>query len=120
MGVRLPTSKKTIKKQTVENMKALGVYKSEYDLLIDLYAEIVEEYQAIQKKFKEAGYPYEVDTPGGGKKKSPMATQLETLRKDMLAYADRLCITPRAEARKKPGKPKKQSALADALAGLDG
>lgn len=88
--------KAAIKRKTIENMKQLGVYKPEYDPVIDIYSELCEQYQKLTKQFKDGGYKYYEYTTQGGTKKSAIVATLETLRKDILAYSDRLCINPKA------------------------
>ena len=39
---RKATTKETIKKNTIEDMKKLGIYKPEYDRVIDIYEEYTE------------------------------------------------------------------------------
>lgn len=90
------TSKKTVKDQTIRDMKALGIHKAEYNRIIDIYAELVAQYTQISAEFKRGGYQYESSTDQGGSKKSPIVLTLETLRKDILAYSDRLCLNPKA------------------------
>ncbi|WFB57480.1 P27 family phage terminase small subunit [Paenibacillus sp. BR1-192] len=108
--------KKAIKDRTTTDMKALGVYKPEYEGIIEIYAELVDQYNKITKEFKEGGYKYEVETDQGGKKKAPIVATLETLRKDILAYSDRLCLNPKSLETVTPdsggGKPKSPLALA--------
>lgn len=90
------TLKETIKKQTIKDMKSLGIYKSEYNRVINIYAELVSQYSKISQKFEDDEHPFEVSTADGGSKKSPVVLTLETLRKDILAYSDRLCLNPKA------------------------
>jgi len=111
-------TKAGIKKETIQLMKSLGVYKPEYDPLIEIYAELREQYTILTKKFAESGYQYEVETAQGGTKKAPIVATLESLRKDILAYADRLCLNPKTI----DGitvENKKQSVLAAALRQLE-
>lgn len=89
-------TKESIRRQTIRDMKALGTYKKQYDKLIDIYAELVEQYSKLSTEFAEGGYQYEVSTDQGGAKKAPIVATLETLRKDILAYSDRLCLNPKA------------------------
>lgn len=110
--------KAAIKKRTIENMKALGVYKPEYDPVIEVYSELCEQYQRLTKDFKDGGYKFQAMTADGGVKKAPIVATLETLRKDMLAYSDRLCINPKALETVTPDKPKK-SKLASVLSKLE-
>ena len=112
--------KETIKKNTIANMKKLGVYKPEYDACIDIYSELMEQYARLTKEFKDTKYKIEESTADGGKKKAPIVAALESLRKDILQYSDRLCLNPRANipAGKNLGK-KAASPLAEALASIE-
>ncbi|MDR7870318.1 MAG: P27 family phage terminase small subunit [Tissierellaceae bacterium] len=92
---KVPT-KETIKRRTIEDMKKLGTHKSQYNRLIDIYSELVFQYLTLNNEFEEGGYQYEVATDQGGTKKSPIVATLETLRKDILAYSDRLCLNPKS------------------------
>lgn len=114
---QMAIQKETIKKNTIRDMKNLGVYKKEYDPVIDIYAELMEQYRRLQKEFKESGYKVEEETADGGKKKAPIVATLESLRKDILQYSDRLRLNPKANMI--PGKDAssgvKMSPLAAAL-----
>jgi phage terminase small subunit len=115
---RSAPTKETVKRRTIEDMKALGVYKPQYNRLIDIYAELVHQYAKLTIEFEEGGYRYEVSTDQGGSKKSPIVATLENLRKDILAYSDRLCLNPKALESVTVEKGKK-SALAAALSALE-
>jgi P27 family predicted phage terminase small subunit len=116
-GKQQTASKATIKKQTITEMNKLGVYKPEYHRIIDIYAELVAQYLKFSKEFEDDGYKYEVETAQGGSKKSPIVATIETLRKDILAYSDRLCLNPKAIETVTIDKTKK-SKLAKALSEL--
>lgn len=110
--------KETIKKTTIADMKKLGVYKPEYNRLIDIYAELVEQYGLLNQRFKDSNYDFEVETMQGGTKKAPIVATLEALRKDILAYSDRLCLNPKVLNAPDDKPPDKKSKLAEALKGL--
>lgn len=116
-----PPTKETIKRATIADMKLLKVHKPQYNRLIDIYAELVYQYNKLTIEFEEGGYQYEVNTDQGGSKKSPIVATLETLRKDILAYSDRLCLNPKALGSIAPPDKGKgnNSSLAAALAGLE-
>ncbi|WP_407669414.1 P27 family phage terminase small subunit [Paenibacillus ehimensis] len=110
--------KSGIKRETIALMKTLGVYKEQYDPIIEIYAELREQYAALTKQFENSGYAFEVETMQGGAKKAPIVATLESLRKDILAYADRLCLNPKII----DGitvETKKKSALAAALSAIE-
>ena len=92
---KLP-SKETIKRATVTDMNKLGIHKPQYNRLIDIYAGLVYQYNLLLDEFESKGYRFEVETMQGGSKKSPIVATLETLRKDILAYSDRLCLNPKS------------------------
>ena len=80
--------------QIVRRMERLGVYKAEYDGAIEILARLQKQYDALDKRFEEEGYPFEVETQQGTKK-APIVTTLESLRKDILNYMSALGLTPR-------------------------
>ncbi|WP_277375825.1 P27 family phage terminase small subunit [Paenibacillus polymyxa] len=110
-------TKETIKRATIADMKALGIHKPQYNRIIEIYAELVFQYNTLTKEFEDGGYQYEVSTDQGGAKKSPILASLETLRKDILAYSDRLCLNPKSLETVTVEK-KGKSALAAALSDL--
>lgn len=114
---RSPT-KETIKRATIADMKALGVHKPQYNRLIDIYSELVYQYNILTEDFADGGYKAEVSTDQGGAKKSPILASLENLRKDILAYSDRLCLNPKSLETVTVEK-KGKSALAAALSSLE-
>lgn len=113
---RTAINKDTLKKKTIQDMKTLGVYKHEYDPLIDIYSDLLTQYLRATKEFEQSGYVYETETAAGGSKKSAIVATLESLRKDLLAYSDRLCLNPKAIQSVTTDTPK-QSKLAQALSG---
>lgn len=109
--------KDTIKAQTVREMKSMGTYRSEYDALIDVYAGLREQYERLLMEYSDGkSYKYATLTADGGEKKSPLSLTLESLRKDILAYSDRLMLNPKARA-DSGKKPEKKSKLAGVLSG---
>jgi hypothetical protein len=86
----------SIKKNTVTDMKKLGTYKPEFEPIIDIYSELREQYELYTKQLKEKKYKCDEWTAAGGTKKSALVSTIETLRKDILAYSDRLCLNPKS------------------------
>ena len=107
-------TKAAIKRRTISAMKSLGTYRKEYDTIIDMYAALVEEYANLMQQFVDGGCQYEVSTGAEGVKKSPTVASLESLRKDILQYSDRLCLNPKA-MKEEVSRPKKKSILAQVL-----
>lgn len=112
------TTKATIKSQTVKDMKKLGVYRPEYDRIVDIYAGLWEQYHRLMREYDtERGYQYATPTSDGGEKKSPLVNTIEAVRRDILACSDRLCINPKAERDCKAAVPGRPSKLEEALRG---
>ena len=82
--------------ETKKAMDSLGVYKPEYDKLIEIYAGLLDQYEMLIVKHKAQDFAPTVTTAADGVKSNPVVKQLETLRKDILAYSDRLCLNPKA------------------------
>ena len=92
---RIPT-KDTIKRATIKDMKELGIHRPQYNRLIDVYAETVHQYLRAVDEFEKSDYEYETETAAGNPKKSGIVSAMESLRKDILQYSDRLCLNPRS------------------------
>lgn len=113
---KVPT-KETIKRRTITDMKELGVHKPQYNRMIDIYSELVYQFLKLNDEFEREGYQYESYTAAGGAKKSPIVATLESLRKDILAYSDRLCLNPKS-LETVTAETQSKSTLASALSGL--
>lgn len=111
--------KEKIKANTIKEMHNLGVYKVEYTPIIDIYAQLREEYERLTKEFKKSNYKYSEESATGGAKKSPLVATLEGLRRDILSYSDRLCLNPKSMMEEKNKKAEKKSVLSEALQGLE-
>jgi phage terminase small subunit len=107
-----------VEQRTKKNMQNLGIYKTEFDMTISIYASLVEQYQTIEKEFKESKFKVEEKTNSGAKK-SPVVGALENLRKDILSYSNSLGLTPQGLRKisdeMKVEKKKPQSKLEQAL-----
>ncbi|MFU0834023.1 MAG: Terminase small subunit [Oscillospiraceae bacterium] len=114
---KVPT-KETIKRGTITDMKALGTYKKQYGRLIDIYSQLVFQYLTLNQKFEQDNYQVQVNSAKGGPKKAPIVATLENLRKDILAYSDRLCLNPKALENVTAEKEQK-SKLASVLSSLE-
>lgn len=102
--------------QVRDQMKALGVYKPEFEPIIEVYSQLLEQYNILTKRFMESDYDIQECT-STGTKKAPIVTTLEALRKDILAYATNLGLTPQGllKADDAAFKKKKESKLASML-----
>jgi len=91
------TNKKAIIKSTKTKMASLGTYKKEYDKMIEIFAGLLEQYEILLLRFENGNYQVDIDCGfGESKKTNPIIRVLETLRKDILTYSDRLCLNPKA------------------------
>lgn len=81
-------------------MTSLGVYRKEFDPLIEIYASMMVQYKAYASMHAADEFnTTEITVNSKGvvnEKKSPLVQTLETLRKDILSYSDRLCLNPKA------------------------
>lgn len=112
-------SRASYKTRVVRAMKAMGTYRKEFDLAIGVLANLLEQYDKLNQLYMDEGMPY-YDNTQQGKKKSPIVTTLESLRKDILAYETALGLTP-AGAKKIDGQPadEGESPLIKALVRLE-
>ncbi len=111
-------TKETIKRATIKDMKDLGIHKPQFNRLVDIYAETVHQYLKAVADFKESNYQYETQTAAGNPKKTGIVTAMETLRKDILQYSDRLCLNPKSLETITIDK-KEKSTLASVLSRLE-
>jgi hypothetical protein len=114
---REKTTVEKMKAKVIKDMKGLSVYKKEYDRLIDIYVDLNIQYDIALEEFVKSGYECETETAAGGTKKSALVGTLENLRKDILAYSDRLCLNPKVLDGIKI-QTEKKSILSEALKGL--
>lgn len=88
--------KESIKKRTIQYMKELGTYKTQYGQVIEIFADLIYQYNYLSREFERSNYQVMVDTEKSGGKKSPIFASLESLRKDIGAYSDRLKLNAKA------------------------
>lgn len=86
--------------QVINEMKNLGTYKKEFNHLIDIYSGMLLQYRIFEKEFQESGFKItEEHTNKAGatnQRKVPVLTAMESLRKDIASYSDRLCLNPKS------------------------
>jgi phage terminase small subunit len=111
-------TKEYIKKRTINDMKTLGVYKKEYRDLIDVYVDIQHDYMLARRDFEKSGRQYETETAAGNPKKSAIVDSIEKLRKDIIAYSDRLGLSPKS-LESITAEKKERSSLASVLSKLE-
>lgn len=85
---------------TITAMKQLGTYKPEFDEIIHVYGGLLHQYKVFEKKFEESGYKIEeayTNKAGAtNMRKVPLYTAMESLRKDLANYSDRLGLNVKA------------------------
>lgn len=112
---RIAITRDTIKAQTISSMRKMGTYRVEYEPIIDIYAGMREQYARLLAEYADGkSYRYATPTADGGEKKSPLSLTIESLRKDIILYSDRLMLNPKARDDKGSLRGKK-SKLAEAL-----
>lgn len=93
-------TKRATESEIKRKMKQLGTYKKEYDQIIKIYAGMLYQYQVFEQQFEESGYKiteqYTNKAGATNERKVPLLTAMESLRKDIAAYSDRLCLNPKA------------------------
>lgn len=87
-----PKSVTVIKKKTIEYMKKVGSYQSEYDTLIQTYAETVNIYQNALHQLNDSAKLELVDKG----RKNPLLTVITECRRDITTLSNQLLLTPRA------------------------
>lgn len=112
-------TEKAYRTMTVKKMKALGVYRKEFDDLIAIYAQRLHELDVVNEQFIASGEKYEVSTGTGGTKRAPLVAIMEDLRKEIYLLSDRLCLNPKAAgvAAAPPSTSSKLDQALEALAG---
>jgi hypothetical protein len=90
--VKSTPERDSIKKRTIQYMQELGTYKTQYNQVIEIYSDMIYQYNILSKKFEETDFETMVETERSGGKKSPILITLENLRKDIGTYSDRLML----------------------------
>ena len=80
--------------EIVLDMKILGVYREEFDPIINIYLDILGQYDRALSEFNQDGRML-IDC-NGGQKKNPLLVTLEGLKKEIITYSDRLCLNPKS------------------------
>ncbi len=92
--------KNTIKRQVINHMKELGVYKKEYKTTIDIFVSMLHQYEYFEEKFEKSNYQVEEEyTNKAGAtnmRKTPLLSAMEKLRMDIATYSNMLCLNPKS------------------------
>ena len=76
------------------DMMILGVYREEFDPIINIYLNILDQYDRAYAEFEKDGRML-IDCRSG-QKKNPLLVTLEGLKKEIITYSDRLCLNPKS------------------------
>jgi len=118
----LARKKNTIRNQVKKHMEELGVYKPEYKTTIDIFVDMLHQYEVFMEQFEASGYKVEEEyTNKAGAtnmRKTPLLTAIEKLRVDIATYSNMLCLNPRA-LEKVTAEKQSGSKLASVLSELD-
>ena len=115
-------TKKKIEKEVIGQMKNLGTYKPEYNRIINIFSSMLYQYQIFEKEFEDSGYQiteeYTNKAGATNDRKTPLFTAMESLRKDIATYSDKLCLNPQSRKSSKISEPGNKSKLAQALSSM--
>ena len=93
-------TKKAMESDIKKQMKNLGIYKPEYNKIIKIFAGMLFQYQIFEEKFEESEYKiteeYTNKAGATNDRKVPLYTAMESLRKDISTYSDKLCLNPKS------------------------
>lgn len=117
LAINVP-KRETIRKRTIKYMKELGTYKVQYNQSIDVFVDLLYQYNLLTREFEKQGFVTSIATEKSGGKKSPILASLEVLRKDIGVWSDRLMLNPKAfKVEESPPQNKKKSAFAQFMGG---
>lgn len=95
-----PITAKSIKSKVVKQMKDLGTYRKEFEMIIDIFAGMLYQYQKLAQDYADMGYPvtdtYVNKAGAENERKVPILTAMEILRKDILSYSNQLMMNPKS------------------------
>lgn len=95
-----PVTAKSIKSKVIKQMKELGTYRKEFDMIIDIFSGMLFQYQKLAQDYADMGYPvtdvYVNKVGAENERKVPILTAMEILRKDILSYSNQLMMNPKS------------------------
>lgn len=81
-------------------MRELGVYDKEYRTTIDVFVDMVHQYEVFSEQFEEQGYAvqeeYTNKAGATNMRKTPIYGAMEKLRMDISTYSNLLCLNPKS------------------------
>ena len=95
-----PVTAKSIKSKVIKQMKELGTYRKEFDMIIDIFSGMLFQYQKLAQDYADMGYPvtdtYVNKAGAENERKVPILIAMEILRKDILSYSNQLMMNPKS------------------------
>lgn len=95
-----PITVSSVEKNVIANMKSLRTYRDEFKPIISIYARLLYQYHRYSLELEENDFviaeEYTNKAGATNFRKTPLATAMESLRKDILSYSDRLMLNPKA------------------------
>lgn len=92
--------KTTIKRQVVQSMKDLGVYRKEYRNTIDIFVDMIHQYEIFTDEFEKENFAvqeeYTNKAGATNMRKTPVYSAMEKIRMDISTYSNLLCLNPKA------------------------
>ena len=86
-----PITAKSIKAKVIKQMKDLGTYRKEFEMIIDIFAGMLFQYQKLAQDYADMGYPvtdvYVNKAGAENERKVPILTAMEILRKEFTVFA---------------------------------
>ncbi len=74
--------------------------RKEFDMIIDIFAGMLYQYQKLAQDYANMGYPvtdvYVNKAGAENERKVPILTAMEILRKDILSYSNQLMMNPKS------------------------
>ena len=108
-------------KETVKRMETLGVYRSEFDTVIERYAQMRVQYDTLCEEWAKSGFitteEYTNKSGATNERKTALYSVIEKLRTDLTDLENTLGLTPKGlQTMKKKGlEQKKKTALGNLL-----
>jgi hypothetical protein len=113
-------------KQVIEDMKAVGTYRPQFDRTVRTYAEMSYDYKILLRQFENSGDQFVDEYTNKSGATNAMTTaiysEIKTIRKEMVTYESILGLTPAGLKRinkEMDQSKKKTSSLAKALSKLE-
>ncbi|HEY9570461.1 MAG TPA: P27 family phage terminase small subunit [Metalysinibacillus sp.] len=113
-------NREQVRSQIIKDMEDLGTYKKEFASTIDIYVDLLYDYEKAYKNFEDNGSVFVLPTATGFKT-NPVWTAIKDTRQQIGIYSDKLQLNPKSLGMVvEVEKEEKKSKLEQALAIFDG